>query len=628
MGDTKPSERIRAGAKELGERVLRPGGRAPSKKTRRRAVSWGILAGLVTLLLVLAADAALSSRHALAQIKAARDDLINGSTSVVSGDPQGSVSAFQEALAAADAAGAAANHPGLRILDSFPVIGSNVDAVKAVALSERSSALAGLVMARAAKELNWETFALPAVHNLGHVDLAAIRAATPKIDKVALLLHDAFRQLQAADSSHLVGPVATGYQESLGILSRRASLAVDADNLFHLLPSLLGGNQEQRYLVAVGSLAQPYGPGGRVGPLGVLTADQGTLRLNPLAPSDRTIATAAATPDFPDDATAMLAAAKAQGEGALNGVIMVDTQGLADLLWMVGDVKSTSWPTALSWANAGTTLDGSIFSGTVAGTAQVQQAALASDVMDAVLARHPSTEAFGTAMARAVGTRHLMIYSKNPLAQQLLSRLGATGRFVHLDNPVGVAWNTVGAPRTGALTRRSLTVGVVLDAHGTATMHTTVDLENRAPDTPPSVLLGPADGINPVGSYTADVGVYLPPASQHVTVETSSPSITSITKDGGIPVATGRVTAISGGSMSMLVTARVEHAAQQTGAGWVYRVRIVPQAAALVDPLHVRITIPTGLTVLANSAGMNVAGDNVTFSGTTARPIVLMVSYR
>ena len=639
MSETKPSERLRTGlktgmktgmtgAKALSERALRPGGRRPTPRTRRRAITWGIFAGLVTLLVVLGADAALSARHALAQIKLSRDDLINASTSVVSGDPAGAQPAFEDALAAADAAVAAAGHPGLRIVGSFPLLGGNVDAVRAVAQAESASAQAGLEMVRAAKDLDWVTFGLPAVHSIGNVDLPMIRAATPEIDRVALLLHDAYRQLQAVDSSHLVGPVATGFKETLATLGRRAALAVDAHNLFHVLPPLLGGNRERRYLVAVGSLATPYGPGGRTGPLGVLTAHHGTLRLNPLAPAVRAIADAAASPDFPDDAANMLAAAQAAGQGSVDGVIMVDTQGLQDLLWMVGDVTSTSWPTALSWSNAGATLDGDILTGTAPRAANIQQAALASDIWDAVLARHPSTEAFGTAMARAVAGRHFMIYSTNPETEQLLGLLGATGRFVHADNPVGVVWNTVGAPRTGALTRRSLLIGVGLDTHGTARMNATVDLENRAPNTPPSVLLGPANGIALVGSYTADVGVYLPAGARHITVETSSPSVTGVTKDLGLPVATGRVSAPSGGSMSMLVTARIAHAAQRAGSGWVYRIRIVPQAAAVVDQLHVRISIPEGRTVLSTSDGMKVAGSTITWGGTTARPIVLRISYR
>ena len=80
--------------------------------------------------------------------------------------------------------------------------------------------------------------------------------------------------------------------------------------------------------------------------------------------------------------------------------------------------------------------------------------------------------------------------------------------------------------------------------------------------------------------------------------------------------------------MSMLVSAKVAHAAQRSGDGWVYRIRIVPQAAALVDPLHVKITVPDGLTVLDTSTGMEVAGNRITYTGTTARPTVLMVSYR
>jgi hypothetical protein len=623
---TKTSTRLLTGARELRQRALRPGGRRPTPRTRRRAIAWAIFAAVLALGALLALDAAFSARHMLAQIKLARDDLINGSTSVVSGDPGGAQPAFQDALDASNAAIDAAGHPGLRLLGGLPIIGNNVAAANAVAHAEQASAEAGLTMTQLAQELNWNTFGLPGVTTLGHVDLPAIRAAAPKMQQVWKTLDAALLGLRDVNTAHLVGPVARGYQEALDTLARRSALAGDAAHLFKVIPPLLGGNGERKYLVAVQSLATPFGAGGRVGPIGVLTANHGVLTLNSLAPADASIADAADSPDVPTDGAAILAAAQTAGLGTLDGVIMVDTVGLQQLLWMSGDVKSTAWPTAISWENAVSTLDGAVFSGTDAVAADVQQSTIASNLMTAVLHRHPSTEAFGTAMGRAVAGRHITIYVVNPNVQQLLGLLGVTGRLVKLDNPVAVTWNTTGTPRTGTLIRRSLSVAVALDQSGAARMHVSVDLENRAPNNPASVLLGLADG-DAVGSYAAETSVYLPAKATSVTVETSSPSTTGVSSSYGLPVASGLLTAPSGGSMSMIVSAQVPGAAVKTGSGFVYRLRIVPQAAAVIDRVHVGILLPDTMSVVGMSPGMHLASGKVVFDGTTARPLILTVSY-
>jgi hypothetical protein len=301
--------------------------------------------------------------------------------------------------------------------------------------------------------------------------------------------------------------------------------------------------------------------------------------------------------------------------------------GLQELLWMSGDVKSTAWPTALSWSNAVSTLDGAIFSGTDEVAADVQQATLASNVLTAVLARHPSTEGFGTAMGRAVAGRHLTIYAVDPAVQQTLSLLGVTGRLAKADNPVAVTWNTTGTPRTGNLVKRSMTVTVGLRKNGTATMHVLVDVENRAPNNPASVLLGLANG-DAVGSFAADTSIYLPAKATGVTVETSSPSTTGVSSRFGLPVASGLLSAPSGGSMSMIVAAQVPGGAVHNGSGFVYRLRIVPQAAALPGSVHVGILLPDGFNVVGMTDGMHLANGKIVFDGTMARPLVLTVSYR
>ena len=258
----------------------------PSPRERRRAIALGILAGVLTACVMLAIDAAVSAHRMLGAISAARLHLIDGGNSVVTGDPDVATAAFQAAGRSALEALGDADRPGVRLLQGLPIVGDNVTAAKAVAQAQVDTASAGLTMADAARTMDWNTILLPTTTSLGHVDLAEVRRATPQLESVATQLQTALNRLELAGGGHLIGPVAAGYDNAVTTLTREAALAADARDLARVTPPLFGGHGVRRYLVAVGSLAQPFGPSGRVGPVGVLTARHGTLTLEPFSPAD------------------------------------------------------------------------------------------------------------------------------------------------------------------------------------------------------------------------------------------------------------------------------------------------------------------------------------------------------
>ena len=587
----------------------------------------GILSGILVAVVILALDAGLSARRMLSGISVARNDLIDGGTAVVTGDPAASIPYFKAADRAAGSAVAAAGHPGIRLLGALPWIGDNIRAVRAVAVASGATAQAGLTMADAAISLGWDDLRLPGTTALGNVDLTAITVATPKIDAVAAQLNDALSRLNAAGSRHLLGPVASGFNDTLTLLARRAALAQNASDLFHLLPRLLGGDGTRRYLLAVESLAQPQNPGGRIGPVGVMTATDGKLTLEPFAPASGRLRNALVSPDLPIDARAMLAAAAEEGTQGLDGVILVDTAGLQDLLWVVGDVQVSGFTDPLTQNNAVIALDRDVFLGHAAAGAEDQQAALAGGLIDEALTRRPSTEAFGAGMAEMVNARHLAVYATDRKAQGLLAQLGATGVLDTSGNFLSVALDTTGTNRTGTFLRRPLSVNVTLDSNGTAGVRVVMDVSNDAPDGPASVLLGHAFTDHPVGSFTGDATVYLPRNADHIRGETSQGSVTGIEKDLGVPVATASLSLRPGDSTSVSVTARVAGAATPLGSGWVYVIRIVPQPSATPQGVRVLIKVPTGRSVTSATDGMEIAGNVVRYTGAPDGALTLFVRY-
>ncbi len=217
--------------------------RRRTPRQRRRAITYGILAGVVGLVLLLGLDAVLSARRMLSGLNRSRLDLIAATDSVVTGDPLASRPVFISAGEAADSAIAAAGHPSMKLLGALPWVGENIDAVRAVAEASHDTAQAGLTMADAAIQLGWTNILLPGTASLGDVDLKAIRAAAPKIASVSSQLHDALVRLDEADSTKLLGPVRAGFDDARKNLARRAALALDARTLIHATPALFGGGQ-------------------------------------------------------------------------------------------------------------------------------------------------------------------------------------------------------------------------------------------------------------------------------------------------------------------------------------------------------------------------------------------------
>lgn len=599
-----------------------------SRRTRRRSVTWAILAGVGTLLVLLTIDGLLSARTMLHGVTAARYDLNAGVEEVVTGDPQVAAGSFRDAADAADAAIGASGHPAMTIAGLLPFVGDNIDGVAAVARAERASAGAGLVLVDAAHTLGWEDILLPATTSLGDVNLSKVREASPMLADVASRLQAALETLQGQGGGGLIGPVATGYDDAVASLELRSALASDAARLARLLPSFLGGAETRQYLVAVQRLGQTAPAGGAVGGVGVLTATDGTMSMDPLTVAPESLSAATESANGSDAAAALLAAAEQEGLGRFDGVILTDSVGLQELLWMTGDADVPGSKDPLTFEDAIVALERDPFLGPDRASGETAQAALGTAVLDSVLGRRPSTEAFASATAGMVADRHLVLYSTTKREQALIRGLGAAGLADLGRNPL--AWTaTTSAPNLAGTYARWVTTQVVtLTADGSARIKTTVDLQNRAPDGPPSALLGRSFGQERVGAWSADLRLALPKGADHVSGETSTPSDTTVGEnDDGSSYLDAGLSADPGSSMSLIV------GYQRTGAALVldgegsYRMRIVPQPLAYPGIVRIRISLPDGMSVLDASSAFERGGDVVRFDGSPTAPIDLFVRY-
>ncbi len=285
------------------------------------------------------------------------------------------------------------------------------------------------------------------------------------------------------------------------------------------------------------------------------------------------------------------------------------------------------WKQPLSQNNAVDVVEHKTQEGPSPQAADALQAQVVTGLLQGVLGRRPSVEAFGTGMAQLIRDRHMALYAADQRTQTLLSRLGATGAFQPAQDPLALVLNATGDNRTGTFIERNISSSVTLDAQGNAKMKTVIDVENRAPSGPPSTLLGRAFASTPIGSFQADAQLWLPKSAEKIAIETSSPTSTSTTEIDGMPVAQAPISADPGGGMAMIVTASVPGVAVHQEGEWLYRIRILPQTAVTPATVRFSVQIPDGARILSSSPGLVPYGTNLRYRGAPQGPTVLWVRY-
>ncbi|MEO8475766.1 MAG: hypothetical protein ABI572_01800 [Actinomycetota bacterium] len=607
-------------------RARRP---APSLgRSQRRAMTFAVLAGLGTLLLLLTLDGLWSGRAMLGGVTTGRSELNTGIEEVVTGDPEVAGQSFAAAATAADSAISASGHPAMRLASLLPFVGDNVEGVEAVARAERDSAAAGLRLVEAAQILGWKDILLPATTALGRVDIAKVREASASLDDVANRLRAALDALEASSGDGLLGPVATGYDDAVTALEGRSALAADVARLARLLPTFLGGEGPRRYLVAVQRLGETAPAGGDVGAVGMLSATDGTMSMGPLTPAPEPMRTATVSPRGPEAAAALLSGAAEAGLGRFDGVILTDSVGLQELLWMTGDAQPVGAKDPLVFEDAVVALEREPFLGPDRAAGETQQATLDAAVLQSALGRRPSTEAFAAAASGMVADRHLVLFSRTKREQVLIRGLGAAGIAELGRNPIAWTATSTASNLAGTFVRWTTTEVVTLETDGTARIKTTVELQDRAPTGPASALLGRAFGTDRIGSWTADLRLMLPKAADGVVGETSTPSETSLGKDDhGDAYLEAQLSADPGSAMSLIVSYRRPSASLVLEGIGTYRLRIVPQPLAYPGVVRLRIVVPDGTNVLEASEEFERGADVVRYEGTPTAPLDLFVRY-
>lgn len=597
-------------------------------QTQRKRVVLAVWAGLATFAILLVLDGLWAGRNLVRGLTNARSELSVAIESIVTGDPEAAAPHFAAAAEAADDAAASVGHPSFGLAGLLPVVGPNIEAAEAVAEASRATAEAGSSMVEVARDLGWTDIRIPASTASGTLDIEAYETALPAMGSVAARLQEAASTLEAAGSAGLLGPVATGYRDSVDGLSRRADLALRFRDSMQLVTSMFGG--QHRYLICVPSMGVSRPGGGVPAVVGVLLVENGSLQLEAMTPAPKALADIEVSLDWPTTARALMRAAEGSEIDAVDGVILIDSVALQDLVWVIGDVKVKGLPIALSDETTTSALEIDPFLGNDPSQAALVHADRVSRILRAFLERRPGVESFALAAAADTRSRHLSIYLPEADERGLLRSLGLDGRAGLKGEgtlPVVATWNALGNSHVGTLVKTTVVQTTTIRPNGSAAVEAEVLFNNGAGTDPPSLLLGrPAEGL-PVGTFAADVTLYLPRTADRIAAETSRPSPIRLEKDLGLATVTGSIAVRGGETTSLTVTYVVPDVVRTIEGVKTIVLRILPQPTLAGVRYQLRVALPDGSTILSASPGIDRRGEVATFSGVRGGAVDLEIRF-
>ena len=623
----------------------------PRRHTRR----WIVL-GVGVLLLLLAADGAWATLAARRNLQTARDDLQSAVDAMVKGDVNGAGADLRAAASAAGAVNSFRHHPAVWLAGALPWVGDNIAAIDALGDSAALAAQAGNSVVDAARAAGWEQGGIPGLSG-NKLSASQLAQVAPQLDQAAATLGQAQARLAQVSTNSLVSSVKNAVLTARDKFAGDIKLLSSATDIARVLPRLLtNGN---RYLLMVQNPDEPRGTGGFAGFYGFLTVQGGHFHLDKIFPltAPRLGAPVAAAadyrarwaqldglvdlrqtnyePDLPTTSGVVLQIAQRLGWGKFDGIIMVDQVWMQQMLRAMGPVTSSAWPVPLTADNVIPVLSHDVFfvpdanrNGDNSDESNAAQTQIALDIWNAFQSRQIPPADLASATATSAAERHLMLYSTDAATEALLTKLGAAGNTGLGTNPIYVTWSALSANKVGYDQKRSVAVDVTLAGDGTATVKTTLHLQNNASASgSPGEYYG--DGTDfPLGTFAAYTSVYFPKSvSAYPVFNASGSTVTGVQKDQGFPVAIGYVHAPSGGNFTWSVTYTAPNAVTQVGTQHEYRLDFLPQPTLSGIPLSVSIHLPDGSTVASASPGVSTGGASATYSDTPLTPTSIWVRY-
>ncbi len=617
-----------------------------------RALKFGVL-GLGVAVVAIVGVVGLGALSVRRNVDRARNDVEDAITSLRAGDTAQAEAQFDDANAQFHTAHSALGSPFVSVGKLVPVVAPNLDAARQIVTTGESLSQAGAKLARGVDPKTLEV-------DQGTVPIAEVRKVAPDLASADALLRTSRDQLAKIPRRYLLPIVSDAIDTLQSRLQSAQTDADDAATAARVVPDLFGANGTRRYFLAVQNSAELRATGGFIGNWGVLVAQDGHMHLEQFerlaalngdgdpgarvlrAPQDfvnrysrfgltSNWQNVNMSPDFPTDAQVISNLLPQSGGPQVDGVLAVDSNGLASLLQLTGPISVPNWPTPITASNV---VQVTLHDAYVRFTGENERAEflgeVARKVWDVATSAHlGSPQHIGKALSTAVTDGHLMMWFNRSGEEGLARDLGAAGQITspHGDSLMLVSQNAAGNKADYFLNRK-VSYDVTLHPNSDASQvqidgQLDVDLHNATPASGlPAIMIGPYNSTYQAGENHAFVSLYTPNAFSGATLD-GKPAELESARELGRNVYSSYMSMPSDtdGTMGLNLSGQ-----EPLTDGW-YRLDVLKQPTMRPDAVAVAVEVPSGWKIV-DTYGLKIDPKDprrATFSGSAAGALTLGV---
>jgi hypothetical protein len=512
---------------------------AENKRGRRRRGRWLIGLGIVVVILAwgaLLASRSISAYHhdqrGLDSLEQVKSNLTPDSVTTSS-----SVKLLDRAQAEFASAHSDLSSPLFAPITIVPVIGRQFRAVRDLSTAAGTvSQVGSTFLTQVHDELNQP-------HGAGPERVASLK----RLAAISASAEAKLAKVNTGPSQALFGPLVSKHNEFVDQLANAQNRLIKATGVSAAVAAILQG--PQNYVVLAGNNAEMRAGYGTWLDVGTATTSDGSIHLGDLGPSGEKSLPVGAVPVTPADfqrnwgylyptldmrnlgltpqfdVTAPLAAkmwSKVTGQ-TMDGVIAIDIAGVQQLLTATGPVVVNGM--TISSDNVEQYLLHDQYVGLSDNPANSDEredalGGLAGAVLQQLQGQSADLNSLAKAVAGAVSGRHLMVWSKNPVAQAAWQVSGASGSLAY--HSVDVSLINLNSNKLDQYVPIHVTVTTAPSGGNTA-VTMTAKVANNTPDGQSQFIAGPyPTSPYPYGTYGGVIAANLPGAARHLSITGAS----------------------------------------------------------------------------------------------------------
>jgi hypothetical protein len=567
-----------------------------------------------------------------------------------SGDLDTARTGAEDALAASRSAVDAGRRPSFALVSLLPGAKEDLGTIVDMAFASEKVSQAATLAVQAAESLGLDEEGTPRLlYSEGQVNLDTATKVRDALNGAERSLTEAQIGLEGLSPrlAMLQAPLDRARGQVAGALTR----ATNARTLFDLLHPLLGGDDSRKYLLALQAPGEARGTGGLVGVAGVLSAEDGRLKLGRIrsysdivqgpilevdAPAwfeqsygaQRALTQwpqANVSPNFPVVSQVYLEMYEQETGHRLDGVFAMDPIALSQLMVAVEPIETSQPDIRVDATNVVETL---LVDSYTRFEDSAEQDVFLEEVVrgfwDQLEAGDLDTEAFADGLAEAIRTQHLKVYSAQRPEQDNIIALGVDGGYDSRE-PAQMAFNVnYAANKVDYFLYRDIETDIELSADGTAHVDTTLVLDNRSPEGEPSLLLGGQADLLP-GVNRMTINLLMPPNSALTGFAVGGEAREPLTYvDDNSPVVWDILELDPGATETVEISYSIPGALLLFERGTVFDLVLFPQTTVNPDSYTVRVTPPPGNRIVEGPGDITPEGV-LELSGTLDAPVPVRV---